>query len=261
MTQEQMTLQATLQGREGWEHRSHDTNCGVPYKLLHGHRHFVSNVVLSLDRQFTLSSSWDKTLRLWDLVEGKTTCRSVVHKKDVLSVAFSADSRLGINQEDTLKDWVSIRRTHLRIGYHSGGHTQGLGTMYLILTRCSNPIIVSCGSDKTVETNHTGHTQFLNYVTVSPNGSLCVSVGQDSHLTNGQAMLWDLNEGKHFYALDGDDRINAMCFSPNQYWMRSLKPDVTAAGARRKPPQCLSLVWSSHGQTLFTGYSDKLIGV
>ena len=32
-------------------------------------------------------------------------------------------------------------------------------------------------------------------------------------------MLWDLNEGKHLYTLDGGNIINAMCFSPNRYWL------------------------------------------
>jgi len=32
-------------------------------------------------------------------------------------------------------------------------------------------------------------------------------------------MLWDLNEGKHLYTLDAGDGINAMCFSPNRYWL------------------------------------------
>jgi len=40
-------------------------------------------------------------------------------------------------------------------------------------------------------------------------------VSQDS-----QAMLWDLNEGKHLYTLDGGgETINALCFSPNRYWL------------------------------------------
>ena len=33
------------------------------------------------------------------------------------------------------------------------------------------------------------------------------------------AMLWDLNEGKHLYTLDGGDILNALCFSPNRYWL------------------------------------------
>ena len=38
-------------------------------------------------------------------------------------------------------------------------------------------------------------------------------------LQDGQAMLWDLNEGKHLYTLDSGDVINALCFSPNRYWL------------------------------------------
>merc|ERR1711913_2545 len=33
---------------------------GIPQKRLHGHGHFVSDVVLSSDGHFALSGSWDK---------------------------------------------------------------------------------------------------------------------------------------------------------------------------------------------------------
>ena len=32
-------------------------------------------------------------------------------------------------------------------------------------------------------------------------------------------MLWDLNDGKHLYSLEAGDNINALCFSPNRYWL------------------------------------------
>ena len=32
-------------------------------------------------------------------------------------------------------------------------------------------------------------------------------------------MLWDLNEGKHLYTLNGGEVINALVFSPNRYWL------------------------------------------
>lgn len=32
-------------------------------------------------------------------------------------------------------------------------------------------------------------------------------------------MLWDLNEGRHLYTLDHKSIINALCFSPNRYWL------------------------------------------
>jgi guanine nucleotide-binding protein subunit beta-2-like 1 protein len=45
----------------------HERKVGKPYKSLRGHNHFVSNVSISSDSSFVISSSWDKTLRLWDL--------------------------------------------------------------------------------------------------------------------------------------------------------------------------------------------------
>ena len=148
----------------------------------------------------------------------------------------------------------------------------------------ANPIIVSCGWDKYVKvwnltncklkTNHIGHSGYLNTVTLSPDGSLCASGGKDA-----KAMLWDLNDGKHLYTLDGSDTIHSLTFSPNRYWLcaasgpsikvwdlesknevEDLKPEVPGT-PRADPPQVTSLAWSADGQTLFAGYTDNLIRV
>ena len=93
-------------------------------------------------------------------------------------------------------------------------------------------------------------------------------------------MLWDLNEGKHLFTLDGGDIINALVFSPNRYWLCAaiggsikvwelesknvideLKPEVIGGNSKTDPPSCISLAWSSDGQTLFAGYTDNLIRV
>ncbi|MCO5598184.1 hypothetical protein L7F22_052276 [Adiantum nelumboides] len=55
-----------------------------------------------------------------------------------------------------------------------------------------------------VTTNLAGHSGYVNNVTVSPNGSLCASGGQDV-----VAILWDLAEGKRLYSLDSVARILA----------------------------------------------------
>jgi len=85
-------------------------NYGVAKKALHGHNHFVSDVVISSDGQFALSGSWDNTLRLWDLSTGMTTRRFVGHTKDVMSVAFSADNRQIVSgaRDHTIKLWNTL---------------------------------------------------------------------------------------------------------------------------------------------------------
>ncbi|NXH44226.1 RACK1 kinase, partial [Dicaeum eximium] len=286
---EQMTLRGTLKGHNGWVTQiattpqfpdmilsasrdktiimwkltRDETNYGIPQRALRGHSHFVSDVVISSDGQFALSGSWDGTLRLWDLTTGTTTRRFVGHTKDVLSVAFSSDNRQIVSgsRDKTIKLWntLGVCKYTVQVGWG------GLGALGWVwnLANCK------------LKTNHIGHTGYLNTVTVSPDGSLCASGGKD-----GQAMLWDLNEGKHLYTLDGGDVINALCFSPNRYWLCAatgpsikiwdlegkiivdeLKQEVISTSSKAEPPQCTSLAWSADGQTLFAGYTDNLVRV
>jgi len=305
---EQMTLRGTLTGHGGWVTQiattpqypdmvlscsrdkslimwkltRDDTNYGVPQRRLRAHSHFVQDVVMSSDGQFALSGSWDKTLRLWDLSTGQSTRSFIDHTKDILSVAFSADNRQIVSgsRDKSIKLWNTLGVCKYTI--QDEGHSDWVSCVRFS-PNTQNPIIVSCGWDKIVKvwnltncklkTNHFGHSAFVSTVGVSPDGSLCASGGKD-----GQAMLWDLNEGKHLYTLDGGDAITSLCFSPNRYWLCAatgpcikiwdlegkvvvdeLKQDVLSSSGH--PPNCTSLAWSSDGQTLFAGYTDGLIRV
>jgi guanine nucleotide-binding protein subunit beta-2-like 1 protein len=312
MANEQMVMRGTLRGHSDWVTQvatnplypdmvvsasrdksiiiwelSHDEeNYGIAKRSLHGHNHFVSDVVMSSDGQFALSASWDSTLRLWDLNTGVTSRRFVGHTKDVLSVAFSADNRQIVSgsRDRSIKLWNTLGVCKYTI--QEDCHTDWVSCVRFS-PNTANPIIVSCGWDKTVKVwslincklrnNHVGHTAYLNTVTVSPDGSLCASGGRD-----GKAMLWDLNEAKHLYTLDGGDPINALIFSPNRYWLCAacgssikiwdlenkvvvdeLRPSVISNDSSRKvnSPECTSIAWSADGTTLFAGYTDKLIRV
>lgn len=103
--------------------RSEDTY-GYPKRVLTGHNHFVSDIVISSDGQFALSSSWDHTLRLWDLNTGQTTRRFVGHTSDVLSVSFSADNRQIVSgsRDRTIKLWNTLGECKFDI--KDDGHTE-----------------------------------------------------------------------------------------------------------------------------------------
>jgi len=265
-----------------WQLTREQDQYGFPKKLLTGHNHFVSDIVVSSDGQFALSSSWDHTLRLWDLNTGLTTRRFVGHTSDVLSVSFSADNRQIVSgsRDRTIKLWNTLGECKFDI--KDEGHTEWVSCVRFS-PNAMNPVIVSCGWDKVVKvwelskcklrTNHYGHTGYINAVSVSPDGSLAASGGKD-----GITMLWDLNDGKHLYSLEAGDIVNALVFSPNRYWLCAatascvkifdlesksivdeLKPEFVETGKNSREPECVSLAWSADGQTLFGGFTDNAI--
>ena len=285
-------------------------NYGFAKRSLRGHNHFVSDVVISSDGQFALSGSWDTTLRLWEIESGICTRRFIGaltdykkkegderraekckhsnsypgHSKDILSVAFSADNRQIVSgsRDRTLKLWNTLGKCQYTIT--DEGHTDWVSCVRFSPSPTA-PVIVSAGWDKLVKvwtldncklrTNLVGHTQYVNTVTVSPDGSLCASGGKD-----GTAMLWDLTEGKQLYKLEAGDIINSLVFSPNRYWLVAatnssikiwdleskalvdeLRADFGPVGKNAQIPYCTCLAWSHDGADLFAGYTDNVIRV
>jgi guanine nucleotide-binding protein subunit beta-2-like 1 protein len=267
-----------------WQLTREEGNYGFAKRSLHGHNHFVSDIVLSSDGQFALSGSWDGTLRLWEIATGKTTKQFKGHKQDVLSVSFSADNRQIVSgsRDRSIKLWNTLGECKYTI-------TEDCHTEWVSCVRFSPnqqaPLIVSAGWDKVVKiwafgnlklkNNLTGHTGYLNTVCISPDGSLCASGGKD-----GIAMLWDLSEAKRLYSLPADDIIHSMVFSPTRFWLVAatqtcikiwdlefkimvdeIKGDFTPTGKNGNIPYCTSLAWSADGTTLFAGYTDSNIRV
>ena len=83
------------------------------------------------------------------------------------------------------------------------------------------------------------------------------------------------------YELDSGSIINALCFSPNRYWLCAATnksiviwdleskaevsnipyPKLEEIGEKALKPFCTSLVWSADGNTLFSGWTDNVIRV
>eukprot|EP01133_Synstelium_polycarpum_P011922 gene11922-13890_t len=269
-----------------WKLTREQDNYGIAHRSLHGHSHYVQDVVISHDGQFALSGSWDGTLRLWDINSGVTTRRFQGHEKDVTSVAFSYDHRQIISgsRDKTIRVWNTIGECKYVL--EEEGHSEWVSCVRF---SPNTPTIVSGGWDnkvkvwdiKTFKCIQTleGHTGYINTVTISPDGSLCASGGKDQ-----SACLWELASGKPLYKLDARNTINALAFSPNKYWLCAATDDkiliwdllsktvlleitipkrtIAADSKRRretKAPACISLAWAADGNTLYAGYTDHII--
>ena len=46
-------------------------------------------------------------------------------------------------------------------------------------------------------------------------------------------MLWDLNEGKHLYTLNGGQMINSLVFIANSYWLCAATGSTVEIGMGR----------------------------
>jgi len=273
-----------------WKLTKDQTNYGYALRSLKGHNHFVSDCVVSSDGQFAISSSWDKTMRLWDLQKGVTTRRFQQHEKDVLSVAMSNDNRqiLSGSRDRTIKLWNTLGDCKFTFSRENEGHQGWVSAVRFSPGTVTQPIplIVSGGWDRVVKVwdlskckhmkNFIGHTGFISTVCISPDSSLCASGGKD-----GTAMLWDLNKGENLYSLSADRPIHALVFSPTKYWLcaatdasikiwnletkqviAELVPESKKENGVVLPkPACISLAWSPDGVTLFSGYTDNEIRV
>jgi guanine nucleotide-binding protein subunit beta-2-like 1 protein len=262
---------------------------GRAQRRLRGHSHYIQDVVLSRDGQYALTGSWDKSLRLWDLNFSKTSRKFFGHSNDVLSVAFSIDNRQIVSgsRDKSIKLWNTLGECKCSI---DDAHNDWVSCVKFS-PNPHNPVVVSAGWDKLVKvwslqksfkfsSYLTGHTGYVNSISIAPDGSLCATGGKE-----GSIKLWDLNDTSNLYSLEGGDTINALSFSPNKFWLAA----ATDSGVRvfdlqskdeiahlvknddnekefttteyDANPNALSISWASDGLTLYTGYTDGIIRV
>ncbi|OMJ74109.1 hypothetical protein SteCoe_27057 [Stentor coeruleus] len=258
---------------------------GTTYRRLTGHSHFISDVVLSSDNNFALTSSWDTTMRLWDLRAGRTTYRFVGHSKDVLSVTMSPDNRQIISgsRDKTIKLWNTL--AECKYDFEPQNSHSDWVTCVRFTPTTKDPMIITAGWDNLVKlwdqqtfkhkADLKGHTGCVNTINVSPDGNFCASGGKDC-----MAMIWQIKDNTLLYQLDTQSSINCLAFSPTRYWLAAatddgikvwdldskslineFTPEVFGKDGQTKikSPSALSVAWSSNGDILYGGFTDGVI--
>ena len=261
---------------------------GKPRKVLTGHSHFISDIDLSQDSRFCLSSSWDGSIRLWNLKTASTRKTFLGHGKDVLSVAFSPDNRqiCSGSVDKQLKIW-NIHGV-CKFTVDQNPHTDWVSCVRYFHD-LKNPIVVSASWDKTIKVwdnssmqlKHTfvGHKAQINTLDLAPNTNFIASGGRD-----GKVNIWNLVEGRHLEEIDAESPVNVVIFASKLYWLvigtqngiriydlpnkkfiDRYQADALDGRSKSKdtpaPIGCTSLVWSKNQQHLYAGFTDGFIRV
>ncbi|CCW62229.1 unnamed protein product [Phytomonas sp. EM1] len=262
------------------DRHSIESDNAIPDRRLEGHTGFISSLSLAHTSQFAVTSSWDRSLRLWNLRTGQCEHKFLKHTKDVLAVAFSPDDRQIVSggRDNVIRVWNVMGECMHELT--NDGHEDWVSSLCFIPNQ-DEPVLISGGWDHKVKVweltkgkcrrTIDKHKSQVTDVAVSPDGSLCASGDKE-----GVVCLWGLAKDEHIVNINLESPINQIAFSPSRFWMcvasernvrvydleaNSIIIELTPESTSKRAPECISIAWSANGNTLYTGYTDNLIRV
>ena len=255
------------------------------FTRLVGHNHFVSGVSLSRDASHLLTSSWDTTLRLWDLSTRTTKKLFLGHTKDVLDVKFSPCNRriISVSRDNTIKIWNIL------------GDCKGTiqGDAWATSVACApmadeqSPLTIAVGYwdgivkiyeiAERIELKQTlkAHDGRCTCVAFTPDGKWVITGGSDR-----KVIMWVTETGAKTLSFSAPAPVNAIAACPSQAWICAatyegiavwdiqakaqidlVQPAFKPLGKREagRTPECTCLAWAADGSIMYSGYNNGSI--
>lgn len=202
---------------------------GQGNNVFRGHSASVSDVSFFSDPNFFVSSSEDKTVRLWNLAQTSDVAVYKGHNYQVLTVTTSSAVDSGYfvsgSLDRTCRLWTTDRLFPLRTLV---GHNLAVETVRFH----PNQTYFATGSaDKTVRLwtindgkfvrLFQGHRAGIYALAFSPNGQYLASAGEDRRIR-----IWDIAQGTSLKEFKGHvDVVTSLCFSPDSSVLASGSQD------------------------------------
>jgi len=243
----------------------------IEKQTLKGHTNSVNSVSFSPDgRTLASGSSYDGTVKLWDMVSSQERATLKGHTISVLSVTFSPDGRtLASGSNDrTVKLWdvaSGVEKATLKhaypvrsVSFSPDGRTLASGSD----DRTVKLWDVASGQEKAILKVLT----FVRSVSFSPDGRTLASGNE-----NKTVKLWDVASGQEKVTLKGHaDSVWSVSFSPDGRTLASSSDDRTVklwdvASGQEKVTlkghayRVWSVSFSPDGRTLASSSSDSTV--
>ncbi|MCL2004870.1 MAG: hypothetical protein FWG73_01785 [Planctomycetaceae bacterium] len=197
---------------------------------IRGHTNDVSSVAFSPDGRRIVTSSSDRTARIWDAESGRELQTLSGHTDDVNFAAFSPDGRhiVTSSSDRTARIWDAESGRELR---RLQGHRD---TVESAVFSPNGRRIVTGSEDNTIriwdaESGRAlqtlqGHRDDVNSVAFSQDGRRIVSSSSDRTVR-----IWDAESGRELRTLRGHtDSVESAVFSPNGRRIVTASEDNTA---------------------------------
>ena len=185
--------------------------------------------VFSPDETLIAAASWDKTIKIWRIVDGKLIRILKGHKDAVYDLKFSFDGKLiaSGSWDHTVKIW---RVKDGKLIHSLKGHKDAVEGVDF--SRDSE-ILASASWDNTVKIWRVkdgkllrtlqGHTDDIFDVSISPDKRIIASASKDTTIR-----IWNIEDGNLLQILKGHkDGVNRVEFSPNGKSLVSASDDHT----------------------------------
>jgi WD40 repeat protein len=198
-------------------------------RTLTGHSDMVKAVAITPDGKQVISSSWDNTLKVWNLVTGEEQFTLTGHSSSVYAVAVTPDGKqvISASSDNTLKVW------NLVTGEEQFTLTGHSNSVRAVAVTPDGKQVISASSDNTLKVWNlvtgeeqftlTGHSGRVNAVAVTPDGKQVISSSDDKTLK-----IWNLVTGEEQFTLTGhSSSVSAVAVTPDGKQVISASYDNT----------------------------------